>query len=398
MPDRTGAETRAPRAGGRAIGSGIALGIAIGWNSANTGAVADNLAHAYGVSLGTIGLLTTALFIGQVVMILPAGLMIDRRGTRVIGTLGMVVLAVGNGVALIAPDRTLGVTGRVLAGIGGAIGTQAGAVVVRGGGSRAEGLVGSAQVTGAGLAVALVPHLIGPLDWRAPFASGLAVAIVGLPFVLAGPQRTGGRMPSIRSELHGISTAIRDHRLWRNCALFAVSVGLGTAVGNWIVPLLTRTQHIGLRSAGLIGALVFIGAAISRPRAGKIIHEHPRLGNRIIAGGLAVVAAALLVLASVPPLWVAIVAVAVFGIANGIPFGPVIAGAAASRPEHPSNVIAVVVLANLLTAMVAVPLMGAAFSLPSEGRLGFAAAAALTLLAIAAVPGRLKPTPLPSEA
>src|SRR6266540_340043 len=82
MPDRTGAETRAPRAGGRAIGSGVALGIAIGWNSANTGAVADDLAHTYHVSLGAIGLLTTALFIGQVAMILPAGLMIDRQCDR----------------------------------------------------------------------------------------------------------------------------------------------------------------------------------------------------------------------------------------------------------------------------------------------------------------------------
>jgi len=60
-------------------------------------------------------------------------------------------------------------------------------------------------------------------------------------------------------------------------------------------------------------------------------------------------------------------------------------------------VIAVVVLANLLTAMVAVPLMGAAFSLPSEGRIGFVAVAVLSLLAIAAVPGRLR-VPLTSKA
>src|SRR3954449_4338272 len=118
MPDRTGAETRAPRAGGRAIGSGVALGIAIGWMLAVLGAVADNLAHAYHVSLGTIGLLTTALFIGQVLMILPAGVMTDRRGSRVIGTLGMVVLAFASAAALAAPNHTLAFVARLFAGIG----------------------------------------------------------------------------------------------------------------------------------------------------------------------------------------------------------------------------------------------------------------------------------------
>src|SRR3954471_3039438 len=117
MPDRTGAETSAPRAG-RAIGAAVAMGVAIGWNSANTGSVADNLAHAYGVSLGEIGLLTTALFVGQVLMILPAGVLVDRRGSRVVGVVGVVVLVLSNAVALAAPDEALGVTARLLAGVG----------------------------------------------------------------------------------------------------------------------------------------------------------------------------------------------------------------------------------------------------------------------------------------
>ena len=42
---------------------GCAAGLASGWNVANTGAVAQQLATAYGVGLATVGLFTTALFV-----------------------------------------------------------------------------------------------------------------------------------------------------------------------------------------------------------------------------------------------------------------------------------------------------------------------------------------------
>ena len=46
----------------RALIGGCALGFATGWNISNTGAIATQLSHRYGVGLATIGLFTTALF------------------------------------------------------------------------------------------------------------------------------------------------------------------------------------------------------------------------------------------------------------------------------------------------------------------------------------------------
>ena len=39
----------------RAIVGGCALGLATGWNVANVGAIASDVAHAYGVSLAVVG-------------------------------------------------------------------------------------------------------------------------------------------------------------------------------------------------------------------------------------------------------------------------------------------------------------------------------------------------------
>ena len=57
----------------RAILGGCALGLATGWNVSNTGAVAQQLAHRYGVGLATVGLLTTALFLTHLLMQIPGG-------------------------------------------------------------------------------------------------------------------------------------------------------------------------------------------------------------------------------------------------------------------------------------------------------------------------------------
>ena len=67
----------------RAVIGGCALGFATGWNIANTGSVAGQLAGAYGVGLAAIGLFTTALFITHAGMQIPAGRAADRFGARV---------------------------------------------------------------------------------------------------------------------------------------------------------------------------------------------------------------------------------------------------------------------------------------------------------------------------
>ena len=68
-----------------------------GWNVANTGAVADELAHAYGVSLAVVGLLTTGLFVTHAAFQIPAGRLCDRFGARRVGALGLIVVAVASG-------------------------------------------------------------------------------------------------------------------------------------------------------------------------------------------------------------------------------------------------------------------------------------------------------------
>jgi len=66
------------------------------WNVSNVGAVADEAAHAYGVSLAAVGLLTTALFLTHLAVQLPAGRACDRFGARRVGFAALAAVCAGN--------------------------------------------------------------------------------------------------------------------------------------------------------------------------------------------------------------------------------------------------------------------------------------------------------------
>ena len=84
----------------RAAAGGLGLGLGAGFNISTVGPAADVLASQYGVRLGVIGFLTTALFATHLASQLPGGRLIDRHGARTMGMLALAVIVAGNALAL----------------------------------------------------------------------------------------------------------------------------------------------------------------------------------------------------------------------------------------------------------------------------------------------------------
>ena len=370
----------------RAVAGGCALGLAAGWNIANTGAVAQPLAHAYGVGLATVGLFTTALFVTHLAMQIPAGRASDGFGPRLVGFCGLVTIAAFSAIALIAHDTTLALVARALTGVGTGLAFIAGSAYVRaqGGSPFAQGLFGGVGLAGGGVALAVVPQVETWVGWRAPFLTALCVALAGLLLLAAGPA--DALRPLRRSGRESASAGIvRDSRLYPLAALYAASLGLSIVIGNWVVTLLHRQGGLDKGTAGAIGALTLALGIVTRPLGGWILHVHPAWVRRAVGSSLLAGALGTALLVAARPA-AAVVGAALVGVAAGIPFAPAFTGAALTRPDAQAAAVGFVNGAASVVVLVGTPLVGISFSLPGGGRTGFAVVAALWLGALLVLP------------
>jgi len=372
----------------RAIVGGCALGLATGWNVANVGAIASDVAHAYGVSLAVVGVFTTALFVTHLAVQIPGGRASDRFGARRAGLAALVVIMVGDGLALIAPEPALAIGARALTGVGTGLAFISGSAYVRasGGSPFAQGLFGGIGLAGGGLALAVVPALEGTLGWRSPFWTSLAVAAAGLALLAAAPA---DRVSAAPTRPEGTPRGVlRDRRLYRLAVLYAASLGLTLVVANWVVELLERTADVGKGAAGVVGGLALLLGVVTRPLGGWILREQPERVRVAVGASLAAGALGTAALVAGEPLGLAAAGGALLGLAAGIPFAPAFTGAALARPDAPAAAVGLVNGSASVVALVGAPLLGLTFSLPGDGRIGFAALTVLWLVALALLPSR----------
>jgi MFS family permease len=370
----------------RAIGGGCALGLATGWNISNTGAIASDLAHRYGVGLATIGLFTTALFTTHLAAQIPGGRASDRFGARRAGLVALVVIAIFSGTSMVAPVAWLAIVTRALTGLGTGVAFIAGSAYVRavGGSPAMQGVFGGFGLAGGGFALAVVPQVERLVGWRAPYATAVAVALLGLVVVGAAPPDERRVRPRAAAGLRG--GVLLDRRLYRLAVLYSASLGLSVTVGNWVVTLLDRHGGLGKGTAGAIGSLTLALGIVTRPLGGWILHGHPARTRLAVGASLAGGAAGTLMLAVAQPPEVAALGAALVGIAAGIPFAPSFTGAALLRPDSPAAAVGLVNGAAAAVILVGTPLLGLSFGLPGDGRAGFCVVAALWVGALLALP------------
>jgi MFS transporter, NNP family, nitrate/nitrite transporter len=329
-----------------------------------------------------IGLFTTALFVSHLLAQLPAGRNSDRVGARTVGFVAVAAVLAGNVICLLAPLPAVAIVGRLVVGIGSGAGFVAGAEYARFASSSPllQGLYGGATMAGGGLAIAVVPQLEDELGWRAPYWSALAIAfVVGLTLAV-----------SPRDPRHGRPRAaiLADRRLLRLAVVQTATFGLSVVAANWVVSLLTR-HGADRTTAATLGALVLLGGIVTRPLGGLLIRRRPDLARVTVTAGLAATALGTLVLALPLPLAVLGLGAGIAGLAAGLPFAAVFSRAQRLRPDAPGAAVAFVNFWAVLTILFVVPPVGLTFSLPGEGRIGFAALAAGAAVALLVAPRAL---------
>ena len=326
------------------------------------GLIAKDLSTEFGLSPGSLGLLTGILFVGFGVAQIPMGVLLDRFGPRRSVGLMLLVAVIGAVLYGTANDLALLYLGRVLQGVGfagvlmGALmvfarwfppdrfGTWMGRMIALGG---AGGLLATAPL-------ALVAEAWG---WRVACFGGAALTLGAAALVYTtareappGDARHNRRPESWRESLVGVQAVMRIPRLGPILAMCLVSYPINISlIGLWAAPYLMDSYGLDRESAGtylLAMALALIAANLLVGPLERRLDTRKWLS---VACALAVLVA-LIVLAATPglPLWLAAALLTLIGGASC--YNVVLAGHA--RSLFPDR------LAGRGMALVAIALMG----------------------------------------
>ena len=368
----------------RGLVAAASLGASASWNISNIGAVPEAVSEHFGVGLATVGLFTTALFLAQTLLMLPAGRLIDRFGPREVGLVALVILASGNALALVSDGLPIALALRFVVGFAVGIGLLAGPAYVKAQGGRAlhHGLYGGAVLSIGGLAVAVSSILEPALGWRSPFASALAMALLAMPILLQGPDSRPTQLP-----LHvPMLSLMLDRRLLRFAVAFVSTFGLAVILSNWAVTLLVRRADVDPGVAGVIASLILGMSVLGRPLGGVLNHRWPGSARTFLIAAATIGSVATLVLANAQPVALTIAAAALVGMMAGLPYGILLAGLGRVFPRQVGVAIGAMSTYAVAAVVVGTPLIGMTFSLPGNGLIGFAAAALIWFASIAGLP------------
>jgi sugar phosphate permease len=344
--------------------------------------IAPTLQSAYGLSIGQVGVLLAAPWVGATVTLLPWGLAADRFGERFALALGLgasAVLLVGCAYASTFHDL-LGLL--ALAGAAGSsVQSASGRAVMQWFAADERGLALGIRQTSiplGGLIAALTLPAIAD-------AGGTEAAFVYLAVLTAVGALAGGAVIRTPAEIDvieadAVSETLRDGRLWRLCFGSGIYLYAQTAITGFGVLFLHDRHGLSEQSAALVLAASQALAAGLRIGAGV---WSDRLGSRIVPlrrVGVAIAAALVLTAAlTEASLWVLLPVLAVAGgltmAWNGLAFtaaaelaGPVRSGAAIGFQQ------------TMLSAIgVAAPVLFAASVSRSSWALAFLGAAAFPL-------------------
>lgn len=278
--------------------------------------LAPVLRDEYGLSLGGIGLLLAASWIGATVTLLPWGLAADRYGERVVLAIGLAGCAACFVGAAYAPDFETLIALLAVSGAAGASVTSAsGRAVMHWFGPHERGLALGIRQTAVpigGLVAALaIPSLAGAGGSEYAFLFVAAFCAAG---ALAGLLVVRGREIADGIEPETVARTLRDGRLWRLCLGSGIYLYAQVAIIGFGVLFLHDEHRLSEHSAALVIAasqVLAVGLRIGAGRWSDVVHS--RIGPLRIVGlavSASLVAAAVL---ANGPVWLLVPALALAG-------------------------------------------------------------------------------------
>jgi MFS family permease len=260
----------------------------------NFSVAGDQIIKAFGLSTGEFGLATSIFNWAYVVVLIPVGIIADRRGARLVLALSILAWSVGALLTGTAVGMSTLVIARLLLGGGESTVFPAGNLVVREWAPVKDrgiftGTLNAGTVVGPAIGAVVAAYLVVALGWRGSFfVEGGVGILVGVIWyvVYKAPEKTKwlraseremiladrGSSPSGQSPAApmSIGTLLRTRTVWglmitQGCAVYTSYLFLS------FLPLyLVTERHLKILSSGWVTGLTYGIAAVGSVIAARI--------------------------------------------------------------------------------------------------------------------------------
>lgn len=301
------------------------------FHRAAPGVMAHELMDAFGVTGAMLGLLSATYFYSYAGFMVPAGLLLDAFGVRVVMTAGGIVMAAGTLAMGAAAATPLLFAGRFAVGLGATV-TFIGALKIAAAWfpparfGLLSAITATVGVLGALVATAPLAALVAWAGWRGAFgvvgAATLACAVLCLAVVRDAPETAARAVPPrLGTVVRGMRRVLANVHTWPPFLAFFC---LYAAVANlylWAVPCLRDVYGLATTRAAGVAAATSVALLVAAPLTGYVsdsVLRRRKLPYTVLCAGLFAVWVVFVVTLGTVPLWVVaalLFAMGVFGAA-----------------------------------------------------------------------------------
>jgi len=246
------------------------------------GVMAKDLMQAFDASGAIVGLLSATYFYAYAGFMVPAGLLLDAYGVRLVMTAGSAVMGLGAMAMAAAPGTGMLFTGRFLVGLGATV-TFIGALKIAASWFPASyfgtlsAVTATVGVLGALAGTLPLAALVGVVGWRGSFwiiglltMAGVALCLVVVRDHPPGRAESQESVPGLRTVMGGMAQVLGNRHTWPPFLSFFF---LYSATGNlmlWAVPCLKDVYGISTTRAALYFSTTAVALLFSGPLTGYL--------------------------------------------------------------------------------------------------------------------------------
>lgn len=283
----------------------------------------DDLMAEFAISGAVLGTLSALYFYPYVLMQVPLGALIDRLGVRALLSTALLIGGIGSVIFALAQSIEMAYLGRVLIGIGSAVGflsslALAGKWFPPHRFAFLAGLVMFFGMTSGILASGPLAVFIETYGWRAAMWSlggfSILLAVMVFIFVRNAPEDTIQKSAlkptkeTWRAMWQGLGRASSTLEVWKVAIVASTMSGpMLTLGGLWGTPYLISAYGLAKTDAAFLISFLLLGWAFGAPFAGWLSDRIRQRKKIILAGSLAgTLSVGAIVFLPLPPLWITV--------------------------------------------------------------------------------------------